>query len=227
MCRCCDSCACSHTRSLSLPWQCLDGRTLTSVSPFSRLTAFKGFLPVLPARPSPLDWEPVLQLTAANERVCAYASEIGPAMLKRWLLSVGCGGAGHSELHVPRVAGGGVGADGRSSSSLSILSAGLLPHLKRLETRELSKPCCDVSYWWSAEALFCVCRGSVPLVSHGKASEQGFWAEGEVQEPPGAGNIPGKFEVVGGQANRVRHHCGNTQGVRTGCGKGGESAWVT
>lgn len=41
----------------------------------------------------------------------------------------------------------------------------------------------------------------------GKASEQGFRAEGEVQESPGAGDVPGKFEVVGGQANRVHHHC--------------------
>lgn len=62
------------------------------------------------------------------------------------------------------------------------------------------------------------------LGSNGKASEQGFRAEGEVQEPPGAGNIPGKFKIIGGEADRVCHHCRNTQGVRTEWSGGGTSA---
>lgn len=52
------------------------------------------------------------------------------------------------------------------------------------------------------------------LVSYGKASKQGFGAEGEVQESLGAGIIPGKFKVIRGQANGIHHHCRNTQGVR-------------
>ena len=63
--------------------------------------------------------------------------------------------------------------------------------------------------------------------SNGEASEQGFGTEGEVQESPGAGNVSGKFEAVGGQADRVCHHCRNTQGVRTDRGKGGGGARMT
>lgn len=54
------------------------------------------------------------------------------------------------------------------------------------------------------------------FVSYGKASKQGFGAEGEVQESLGAGNIPGKFKVIRGQANGIHHHCRNTQGMKNG-----------
>lgn len=127
------------------------------------------------------------------------------------------------------------------SSGMQVLKAGAAqaPHVSSVlgfshiwkdwrHPSSLGKPRCDAvigvfllkySPWTS---LLCVCRASA-LGSNGKASEQGFRAEGEVQEPPRAGNIPGKFKVVGGQADRVCHHCRNTQGVRTEWS--GDGAW--